>query len=177
MATNDTDNINNIDDIKNIDNIYTEYFNDVYLYILSLSKNKEVSEDITSDTFYKAMKNIDKFRGDCSVKTWLCQIAKNCYFTYLKRNKKHEELAKLQQITEETQNKTVEIKIEDSEQAFKIHKILHDMQEPYKEIFTLRTFGELSFKQIANLFGKTENWACVSYHRAKDKIVKELNNK
>lgn len=168
MATNDS--------ITNIDDIYQEYFNDVYLYVLSISKNKEVAEDITSDTFYKAMKNMDKFRGECSVKTWLCQIAKNCYFSYLKRNKKLDELALLQQTTDDTPTKTVEIKIEDSEQAYKIHQILHSMKEPYKEIFTLRTFGELSFKQIAGLFGKTENWACVSYHRAREKIIQALDD-
>lgn len=173
MAKNESYDIDN----DNINEIYQEYFNDVYMYVLSLARNKEIAEDVTADTFYKVMKNLDSFRGDCNIRVWLCQVAKNCYFTYLKRHKKQKELSELQEITEKTPiNKTVELKIEDSEQAYKIHKIIHTMDEPYKEIFTLRTFGELSFKQIANLFGKTENWACVSYHRARDKIVKELSN-
>lgn len=160
-----------------ISELYQEYFNDVYLYIMSLARNKEIAEDITADTFYKAMQNLESFRGDCNIRVWLCQIAKNCYYTYLKRHKKHDELAKLQQVTKDTPiNKSVELRIEDSEQAEHIHRIIHNLSDPYKEIFTLRTFGELSFKQIANLFGKTENWACVCYHRAREKIIKELNS-
>ena len=66
--------------MSSIEEIYREYFQDVYLYILRLSGNEHIAEDITSDTFFKAIKSLASFRGDCDIRVWLCQIAKNSYF-------------------------------------------------------------------------------------------------
>ena len=151
--------------------LYNTYFKDVYRYVLRLSGDAHVAEEVTSDTFFKALKAIHKFRGDCEVRVWLCQIAKNTYISmcrkdkYLNRNAD----AVLSQSEE-----NIEEYFFDKETAFAIHKVLHTLNEPYKEVFSLRTFGELSFKQIAELFGKTEAWARVTYHRARLRIQEEL---
>ena len=150
--------------------IYTEYFNDIYLYILRLSGDKTVAEEITSDTFFKAMRSIKKFRGECELRVWLCQIAKNCYFSHYKKAYKTEELNEEIADTSAPPDELVA----DKDQAAQIRKELHFLPEPYKEVFSLRTFGELPFKQIAELFGKTETWARVTYHRARLKIKEEL---
>lgn len=154
--------------------IYTIYFKPVYLYMMQLSGNEHVAEEITSETFYKALNSIDSFRGDCDMRVWLCQIAKNTYCSYLKKNKRvlHIDDADLQDAA--APGASVAEQIETQEEIRLIRKILHDMTEPYKEVFMWRVFGELSFKEIAALYGKTDNWACVTYHRARKMIQNRL---
>lgn len=152
--------------------LYDKYFHDVFLYLKSLCKNDSIAEELTQDTFFKAMKSLDKFKGDCDVRVWLCQIAKFGYYDYCRKNKLHS----YEELSAETVDTGVSIEtaLEDSQTAVQIHRILHEMNEPYKEVFTLRVFGELSFRQIAELFGKTENWSAVTFHRAKMKIIDSL---
>ncbi|WP_313019666.1 sigma-70 family RNA polymerase sigma factor [Acetoanaerobium noterae] len=150
--------------------IYSQYFSDVYKYAYSLCKNKDIAEEITQDTFFKAMKNIDTFNGSCKLFVWLCQIAKNTYFTYLKKEKKFLGSEEMENIADDEK---IEQSLLEKETAFELHRVLHRLEEPYKEVFSLRVFGELSFMQIAELFGKTESWARVTYYRSKNKI-KEL---
>ena len=151
--------------------VYNLYFRDVYRYALSLCRNESVAEEITQETFFKALAKLDSFDGRCKVSVWLCQIAKNTYISICRRNK-HLENNSHAELT--PSNGNIEEIIFDKETAFAIHKVLHTLEEPYKEVFSLRTFGELSFKQIAELFEKTETWARVTYHRARLKIKEEL---
>ena len=152
---------------------YNLYFKDVFLYIYSLSGDKHIAEDITSETFMKAIQSIDSFKGNCDIRVWLCQIAKNSYFSYLRKIKK---FVDIEALPEKADDKDVEQIISSSETSMKIHEALHNLGEPYKEVFSLRVFGELSFKQIAYLFGKSENWACVTYHRARKKIKERMED-
>ena len=153
------------------DEIYTTYFRDVYLYIHKLSNSEHIAEEITSDTFFKAMNSIDRFRGDCDIRVWLCQIAKNCYYSYLKKASRVDSVENIE-IAE--QSISLEERLSQQDQASQIQKILHDIPDPYKEVFMWRVFAELSFKQIGQIFGKSENWACVTYHRARNKIKDRL---
>ena len=150
--------------------IYEKYFNDVFLYIRRLSGSERIAEDITSETFFKALRSIDKFRGDCEIRVWLCQIAKNCYYTYLKKHKRAN--PKAQQAADS--NDAVGEMLARREEVREIQNILHTLKEPYKEVFTWRVYAELSFKEIAAIFRKTENWACVTYHRAKNMIIQKM---
>lgn len=151
--------------------IYDYYFKDVYLYIYSLSGNKHIAEDITSETFMKAINSIDSFKGNCDIRVWLCQIAKNTYYSYLRKNKR---LLNIDSLPDKEDELDIEKKVCISDESMRVHEILHNLNEPYKEVFALRVFGELSFKQIASLFGKSDNWACVTYHRARNKIKEKL---
>ncbi len=157
--------------VTEIEKIYKAYFNDVYLFILSLSKDDHIAEEIASETFFKAMNSLNQFKGNCELRVWLCQIAKNCYYTYLRKNKKADTITILE---EKSNDIDIEQFILNTETTMKVHEALHSLEDPYKEVFTLRVFGELSFKQIANLFSKTENWACVTYHRARNKIINRM---
>lgn len=155
--------------------VYLEHFNAVRKFLIKLCRNEQIADDITSDTFFKAMNAIDKFEGKCDIRSWLCQIAKNSYFSYLKRNK---ETVSLDSIAEENDaGLSIEDRIADADASLRIFDALHSVQEPYKEVFILRVFRELSFKQIAKKFGKSANWACVTYHRAKSKIQTILEDK
>jgi RNA polymerase sigma factor (sigma-70 family) len=154
--------------------IYSTYFKSVYLYVMQVSGNEHIAEEITSETFFKAINSIDSFRGDCDMRVWLCQIAKNTYFSYLKKNKKVLSIdeSDLQNVADPDAG--IDVQIGEQEEARLIRKILHDMSDPYKEVFMWRVFGELSFKEIADLYGKTDNWACVTYHRARKMIQSRL---
>ena len=150
------------------------YFNDVFLFLKKLSKDGSIAEEITSETFFKAMHSIDNFRGETDVRVWLCQIAKNCYFSYLK---KQQRIENIDDIDFPDNQDTIEEQIAKQYDAMQIHLLLHNLAEPYKEVFMLRVFGELSFKQIADIFQKTDNWACVTYHRARNKILTQMEDK
>lgn len=151
--------------VTEFESIYNQYFQNVYSFILSLSRNEKIAEEITQETFFKALKSIDKFNGTCKINVWLCQIAKNTYFTYLDKQKRYE----TEEILEISENSVEEVLLK-KEEIFRLHKVLHGIEEPYKEVFTLRVFGELSYKQISELFERTESWARVTFHRAKVKI-------
>lgn len=150
--------------------VYSKYYNSVYRYLITITKDINMAEEITQETFYKALKNIDKFNPDLKMLTWLCEIAKNTYYSYCKKYKKICELDRNMLDDEET----IIEKVIDSEQNLEILKILHSLEEPYKEVFTLRIYGELSFKQIGEIFDKNENWARVTYYRSKLKIKENL---
>lgn len=154
--------------------IYRDYFNDVFLYIRRLSNNEHIAEEITSETYYKAMRSIDNFRGDCDICVWLCQIAKNCYYSYLKKAGRVDSIEDIDPLNVSAQDETVEERLVRQDEAMQIQKILHDVPDPYKEVFMWRVFAELSYKQIGQLFGKSENWACVTYHRARNMIREGL---
>ena len=159
---------------EEFEKIYKRYFNDVFLFLKKLSKDGSIAEEITSETFFKAMHSIDNFRGETDVRVWLCQIAKNCYFSYLK---KQQRIENIDDIDFPDNQDTIEEQIAKQYDAMQIHLLLHNLAEPYKEVFMLRVFGELSFKQIADIFQKTDNWACVTYHRARNKILEQLEDK
>ena len=159
----------------NIQEVYEKYFTVVYRYLLSLSHNTHIAEELTQETFFKALKKVDDFRGECDLRVWLCQISKNTYYDYLKKNKKYVPEAQ-NELSEDVFSTDFIQDFSDKETAFRVHKVLHKLSEPYKEVFSLRVFGELSFGTISSLFGKSESWARVTYHRACKKIREELNH-
>lgn len=155
--------------------IYQEHFDDVFLFIRKMSHDEKLAEDITSETFFKALNSLDKFNGTCDVRVWLCQIAKNCYISHLRKTGKTIPIEELENVLE-SRELNIEELITNSEVATQIHKLLHALSEPYKEVFSLRVFAEMNFKQIGELFGKTDNWACVTFHRAKSQIRKVMED-
>lgn len=159
---------------EELEKIYQTYFRDVYSYILSLSKDRFIAEDITSETFLKAMKSIDGFRGDTSVRIWLCQIAKNEYFSSLRKDKRIDFTENIEELKRLEISNSLEKYIISNDATSNIYNLILLLDEPYSEIFKLRFYSELSFKQIGELFGKTDNWACVTFHRARKRLQKEL---
>lgn len=149
--------------------VYRAYFADVYRYALALSGDRGTAEEVTQETFFRALSAIDSFRGECQLRVWLCQIARNQYQT-LCRERKHFGVS-----SREGGDGGIEEGFADQDAARRLHILLHQLPEPYKEVFSLRTFGELPFSQIGELFGKTENWARVTYFRAKRKLKEEFD--
>ena len=150
--------------------LYDAYYMQVYSFLLTLSRDRSLAEELTAQTFYKAVVAKSEFRGEARELTWLCAIAKNLYADELRRRGRQGG-----DVPEDAAAEgAMEDAAQDKDDAFRIHLILHDMPEPYKEVFQLRVFGELPFSQIGEIFGKTETWARVTYHRAKLKIQERM---
>ena len=152
--------------------LYNSYYMQVYSYAVALTKNPEKAEEIAQHTFVKALSSKAGYKGKSSELTWLCSIAKNLYYDEIRRNQK---LAGIEAASNTPSGDDMERAVSDSDMAFRIHLVLHDLEEPYKEVFQLRVFGELSFAQIASIFRKTESWARVTYHRARLKIQERMD--
>ena len=151
--------------------VYKLYFKDVYTFLYGLSQNKAVAEDITQDTFLKAINNIHTFDGRKDIKAWLFTIARNTYYTEYNRQK----IFSPYNLEDNVDDKTnVLDNLILKEQSILILKILHNMIEPYKEVFMLRFFGGLSYNNIGLIFTKTESWARVTYYRAKKQILEQM---
>jgi len=139
---------------------------------MTLAKNQDDAEEITQKTFFKAMTAKQKSRGDSSEFTWLCAIAKNLFADGCRARKRTGELD-----SDIALDTNIENALIDEDSAFRVHQVLHTLDEPYKEVFQLRVFGELPFQKISLLFNKTESWARVTYHRARLKIQERMNEK
>ena len=157
--------------VDSFDQIYQTYFDPVYRYALSLSGNPQDAEEITQETFFKAMRSLDQFQGKSSLKSWLCAIAKNIWLSE-RRKKKAQPIDDAIPLADPSIGPEEAIARQD--ESMRIHRLLHHLDEPCREVFTLRTLGQLSFRDIGELFGKSENWACVVYHRARAKIKKNM---
>ena len=151
--------------------IYRAYFGRVYHYLLSLCRDHHLAEELTAETFFKALHSLDSFRGESDTGTWLCAIARNLYVSHT-RKQTSVPLEEATQLPDPAAPDPA-FAAQQQEESMALYARLHGLQEPYKEVFLLRALGELSFRQIGELFGKTENWACVTYHRARQKLQKE----
>lgn len=153
------------------DQLYEEQFPMVYRYLMGLCGNRALAEELAQETFCRAIEHSDSFQGKCRLSVWLCQIGKNCWLSYLRKTKRQAGDGALEGMTS-PQNVEEDLLVRES--ARQIHQRLHALPEPYREVFTLRVFAELPFGQIGELFGKSENWARVTYYRAKQKIKEGL---
>ena len=155
--------------MPDFEEVYRLYFADVYKYILALSRDGAVAEEITQETFFRALATIGTFRGECQLRVWLCQIARNRYMDLCRERRRFRDRE------EEPVAAGIEEGFADRDTAKRLHALLHVLPEPYKEVFSLRTFGELSFAHIGELFQKSESWARVTYFRARGKLKEGLD--
>lgn len=159
-----------------IETIYRLYFRDVCLFLQGLTHSEPLAEELTQETFFKALDKLQSFDGRQDVRAWLFTIARNCYYDHCRRQRRSTSLEELPAEPASPAPDLEELLI-DEDAAFTIHQCLHRLEEPYKEVFSLRVFGELSFEKIGSIFGHTANWACVTYYRAKAKLRALLDAK
>lgn len=148
--------------------IYENYFKDVCRLSFSLTKDEVSAEDLAQETFVKALASIDSFDGSKDIRAWLFTIAKNTFYSECRKRKWISD-DELPEEIPSSEPDFLEV-ISDKERAVLIHKYLHSMKDPYKEVFHLRVFGELDFEVIGNIFGKSASWARVTFYRAKNEI-------
>ena len=155
------------------DDEYRQYSDIVFRYLLSLTRDEGLAEELTQETFFRAFSKQSSFRGESDEVTWLCAIAKNFYLDEVRRRSRTEPLP--EELTDT--GKGMEQAVTDRDTSFRIHMALHTLEEPYREVFELRVFGELNFREIGMIFEKTENWARVTYHRARLKLQERMDEK
>ena len=150
--------------------LYEACYMRVFSFVMTRAGDRALAEEITQETFYRAFARQREFRGESDEVTWLCAIAKNLLTDEQRRQSRRgeipEELADAAPSVEQT--------VSDRDSSFRIHQALHRLAEPYREVFELRVFGELSFRDIGAIFGKTENWARVTYYRARIKLQERM---
>lgn len=153
--------------------LYETCYMRVFSYVMTLAGDRFLAEELTQETFYRAFARQRDFRGESDEVTWLCAIAKNLFADERRRMSRQGEIPE----NLPDQAKSVAKTVEDQDSSFRIHMALHGLEEPHREVFELRVFGELSFREIGMIFGKTENWARVTYHRARIKLQERMDEK
>ncbi len=155
--------------MQNIEQIYEEYFETVYKYLFCLTHNGDIAEELTQETFYRAVKSINSYKGECKISVWLCQIAKNLWYDECKKNKK---IAKVSEeyIENIESNETAEENVISNDEKMKLYQKMQKLDEKTREVIYLRITGELSFKEIGIIMNQTENWARVTFYRGKNKL-------
>ena len=157
--------------MQSMDEIYQKYAQTVYRFILSKVQDSDMAEELTQETFYQAIKSSDRYDESCKISTWLCAIAKNVILTYLRKHPKHEDIEDMAIPVDSAEKDVIR-----STEKTELFKKLHNVEEPYREVIYLRVFGGLSFREVGEIHGKTENWARVTFYRGKEKLRKEVEN-
>ena len=155
--------------MTDLDEVYSKFSGTVTSYLLRLCSNQQLAEELTQETFYQAVRCIGRFDGKSSISTWLCSIARHLYYDYLRKQKPTVPVTDTIPSPEDFTDR-----IENRDQAMHAHRVLHVLKEPFREVFTLRTFCDLSHSQIAELFGKSESWSRVTYFRARQMLQKAI---
>lgn len=154
--------------------VYEEYAQSVYRFLLSLTRNDDYAEELLSETFYQAFRNIDKFEGRCSLYSWLCRIGKNAWLRECRKNKKYSNIT-LEELRISDGRPSPEEQLIYKENYVKVMTALLKLSDTYRDVFILHAIGDVKLKDIADMYGKTESWARVTYFRAKQQIVQEVS--
>lgn len=158
--------------MQSIEEIYKDNFDIVFKYLVCLTHDENTSEELTQETFYRALKNIHKFKGESKLSTWLCQIAKNLWYDETKKQKvssvSFEENLNLMEVTSSSEN--IEEQVASKDSKIKLYEKLQKLDSLTREVIYLRITGDLSFKEIGTILNKTENWARVTYYRGKQSL-------
>lgn len=155
--------------MQDIEKIYEEYFETVNKYLFCLTHNSDISEELTQETFCKAVKKINTYKGECKMSVWLCQIAKNLWYDQCRKNKKfvntkESELLNMQVLS------SLEEQVISNDEKIRLYKKMQKLDAQTREVMYLRITGELSFKEIGIILNKTENWARVTFYRGKNQF-------
>ena len=159
-------------DRKTFEKLYETYYMRVYSYVMALAKKQYIAEEITQETFYRAFTTNSAYRGESNEVTWLCAIARNLFFDEMRRQSKS---ADIPPDANADSGINIEREMEEKDASCRIHMALNELEEPYRKVFELRIFGEMSFRDIGSICKKTENWARVTYHRAKIKLQERVS--
>ena len=161
--------------MEEFEEIYRTYFSGVWRYLVKLTGDESLAEEITAETFFRAMNAMKNFRNDSSLYSWLCAIGRNIYMDELRNRKRYAGITDtgMMRIPDPHDRN------EEAEKRSQVQAVLlaaGKLKEPYRTVFLLRYIEEQSFIEIASRYGKTQNWACVTCHRAKEMVKKELSD-
>lgn len=159
-----------------MEEIYKKYSQKIYKYLYGLINDVELAQELMQETFYSAIKGIDTFKGNSKISVWLYEIAKNKWKNYLRENSKRKTV--FFNDSKEIEKSAFEDEpleqLSSKSEVLDLYKAIHNLEEEVREVFYLRIKGELSFKEIAEITGKSEEWARVNFYRGKLKLKEEL---
>ena len=158
--------------MHDIETMYKEYFQTVYKYLICLTHNEDIAEELTQETFYKAIQKINTFKDNGKISVWLCQIAKNLWYDELKKNKKIENISEDEFFSIQLMSDIEENIISEEDRKI-LYKRINNLNEQTKKVIYLRIIGDLNFREIGSILGKTENWARTTFYRGKEKLKEE----
>ena len=148
--------------------VYRQHAQTVYKFLLAKTRDEHLAEELTQETFYQAVKSVDRFDGTCKVSVWLCQIAKHLWYQSLRKQKRETPLSP--EDMPEAPGPSAEERLLEQEGRMDLLRLVHGLPEPTREVVYLRAFGGLSFREIGDVCGKTETWARVTFYRSKEKL-------
>lgn len=148
--------------------VYRQHAQTVYKFLLAKTRDEHLAEELTQETFYQAVKSVDRFDGSCKVSVWLCQIAKHLWYQSLRKQKR--ETPRSPEDMPEAPGPSAEERLLEQEGRMDLLRLVHGLPEPAREVVYLRAFGGLSFREIGDVCGKTETWARVTFYRSKEKL-------
>lgn len=157
--------------MQSLEEIYQAHARTVFKYLMTLTSNEQLAEELTQETFYQAVRCIHRYDNSCKITTWLCAIAKKQYLNYMRKNSR---IISLEEVERTDQEESSEEQYFASLTRVELLRQLHACPEPYREVLYLRIFGNLSFQEIGDVMDKTENWARVTFYRGKQKLKSEV---
>lgn len=164
--------------MKPMDEIYQQYARTIYRFLLSLTHNDDLAEELTQETFYQAIRTSSRYDESCTITTWLCGIARNVLYTWRRKHPPEDSIEERGDepsdalAAQDSPTETAALQAMDRVDLF---QKLHGLPEPFREVLYLRIFGNLSFKEISKILGKTENWARVTFYRGKEKLLSDIS--
>lgn len=159
--------------MKKIEEAYTQHAKDVYRYLLSLSHDEDLAEELTQETFFRAMRTLHRYDGTCKLSVWLCQIAKHLWYQWLEKRSHWKQVELTEDVPcQESPEKSTLLYMEKTS----LYQAIHALPEPMRELVYLRLTGEFSFAEIGGIMGKSESWARTTFYRAKQKIIEEMED-
>ena len=159
--------------MNDIEKVYEKYMPKVYKYLLSICHDVHLAEELTQETFLRAINSIDDFRGDCKLSVWLCQIGKNLWIYHQNKSKKS---IMINTERDELQENSAETEVLKNDERMELYKMIHKLPDITREVIYLRILGEFSFREIGEILNKNENWARVTFYRGKQRMRKEIED-
>lgn len=162
--------------MQNMDEIYSKYVDIVYKYVFCLTGNEDITEEIVQETFVVAIRDINKFRGECKISSWLCQISKYIWYKKLKKEKRNKEISLDNLQDSLVMEESIEENFCNKVDKIELFKKLQKLDEDTRNVMYLRIFGNFEYSEIAEIMNKTSNWARVVFFRGKQKLKEELKD-
>lgn len=157
--------------MQEIEKAYMQHAKEVYRYLLSLSHNEDLAEELTQETFFRAMRTIHSYDGSCKLSVWLCQIGKHLWYQWLEKHRRYQPVELLEEVEgSDSLEQNLLLRMEKTA----LYKAIHTLPEPMREVVHMRLTGEFSFAEIGEIVGKSENWARTTFYRAKRKMMEEM---
>lgn len=157
--------------MTDFEKLFNENQEFIFKYLMKMTRDVSLSEELTQETFFRAYMNYASLRNKEMASVWLCQIAKNTFFAWYNEQKKKDSFDNLETVSG---GESIEDAFDKKELSQKALLCLHELEEPYKEVFMLSVFGGFSLKDISSIFGKSESWARVTFYRAKQKLSERM---